>query len=55
MKVKITYAHELHEEQTLEVVGTIEKVEDDRTYVRRIDGYIIDMPTVNIIETVEIN
>jgi hypothetical protein len=54
MKKKITYAHELHEEQTLEVAGTIEKVEGGRTYVRRLDGYIVDMPTENIIEEVEI-
>jgi len=54
MKKKITYAHELHDEQTLEVVGVIEKVEDGRTYVRRIDDYIIDFPTANIIEEVDI-
>tara|TARA_A100001015_G_C14883885_1_gene669562 strand:+ start:715 stop:882 length:168 start_codon:yes stop_codon:yes gene_type:complete len=54
MKKKITYTHELYEEQTLEVAGTIEKVEGGRTYVRRIDGYIVDMPTENIIEEVDI-
>lgn len=54
MKKKITYVHELKDEVNLEVVGTVEKVEDGRTYVRRIDGYIIDMPTENIVEEVEI-
>lgn len=54
-KKKITYVHELKDEVNLEVVGTIEKVEGGRTYVRRIDGYIVDMPTKNIVEEVEIN
>jgi hypothetical protein len=44
----------LHDDQTLEVAGTIDRVEDGRTYVRRIDGYIVDMPTANIIEEVDI-
>lgn len=55
MKKKITYVHELKDGVNLEVVGTIDRVEDGRTYVRRIDGYIIDMPTDNIIEEVEIS
>lgn len=54
MKYRITYAHELHEEQVLEVVGTKEREEDGRIYIRRIDGIIVDMPVDNIIEEVEI-
>jgi hypothetical protein len=55
MKYRITYTHELKPEVTLEVVGTKEREEDGRMYIRRIDGMIIDMPTSNITEEVEIN
>jgi hypothetical protein len=54
MKYRITYTHELKPEVTLEVVGTKEREEDGRMYIRRIDGMIIDMPTSNITEEVEI-
>lgn len=54
MKYRITYTHELKPEVTLEVVGTKEREEDGRMYIRRIDGMIIDMPTSNIQEEVEI-
>jgi hypothetical protein len=55
MKKKITYRHELKEGVNLEVVGEVEKVEDGRTHVRRIDDYIIDFPTANIVEEVELD
>ena len=55
MKYRITYTHELKPEVTLEFVGTKEREEDGRMYIRRIDGMIIDMPTSNITEEVEIN
>jgi len=54
MKYRITYTHELKPEITLEVVGTKEREEDGRIYIRRIDGMIIDMPVANITEEVEI-
>jgi|TARA_B100001094_G_C17425836_1_gene436794 hypothetical protein len=48
-RIKYTYSHTTKEGVTLEVVGKEEKIEGDTTYIRRIDGYIIDVPTVNII------
>lgn len=54
MKKKITYTHPTKEGVSLEVVGTIERVEGDTTYVRRIDGYIVDFPTANITEEVDL-
>lgn len=48
-RVRYTYNHPVKEGVTLEVVGKEEKIEGDTTYVRRIDGYIIDIPTANII------
>jgi hypothetical protein len=48
-RIKYTYNHPVKEGVTLEVVGTgEEKVEGDTTYIRRIDGYILDVPTANI-------
>lgn len=47
-RVRYTYNHPVKEGVTLEVVGKEEKIEGDTTYVRRIDGYIIDIPTANI-------
>jgi hypothetical protein len=47
-RIKYTYNHPVKEGVTLEVVGIEEKVEGDTTYVRRIDGYIVDIPTTNI-------
>lgn len=47
-RIKYTYNHPIKEGVTLEVVGIEEKVEGDTTYVRRIDGYIVDIPTTNI-------
>lgn len=53
-RYRITYTHELKPEVVLEVVGTKEREEDGRMYIRRIDGIIVDMPTANITEEVEI-
>jgi hypothetical protein len=47
-RIKYTYNHPVKEGVTLEVVGIEEKVEGDTTYVRRIDGYIVDILTANI-------
>ena len=58
MKKRITYTHETDPERTLEVVGeehamTSGEHVEGRTYIRRIDDYIIDFPTANILtETV---
>jgi len=58
MKKRITYTHETDPERTLEVVGEEHAMPsgehaEGRTYIRRIDDYIIDFPTVNILtETV---
>lgn len=53
-KYRITYNHEIKDGVVLEVVGTKEREEDGRMYIRRIDGIIVDMPTANITEEVEI-
>jgi hypothetical protein len=53
-KYRITYNHEIKDGVVLEVVGTKEREEDGRMYIRRIDGIIVDMPTTNITEEVEI-
>ena len=42
-------------ESVEEVVGKEAKVEGDTTYIRRIDGYIIDVPTANIITSESIS
>jgi len=63
MKLRIRYTHETDSARELEVVGwqyarpsgeLSEEHAEDRTYIRRIDDYVIDFPTANIIETVEI-
>ena len=48
-KVKVTYNHPIKEDVQLEVVGWIDRVEGDTTWVKRIDGYMIDIPSANII------
>lgn len=53
-KYRITYNHEIKDSVVLEVVGTKEREEDGRMYIRRIDGIIVDMPVANITEEVEI-
>ena len=58
MKKRYTYTHETDADRTLEVVGRPlvaagEFADPDRTYVMRIDDYVIDFPTANILtETV---
>jgi hypothetical protein len=63
MKLRIRYRHETNADTELEVVGwqyarpsgeLSEEHDESRTYIRRIDDYIIDFPTANIIETIEI-
>jgi len=60
MKKKYTYTHETDADRTLEVVGRPliaaagEFDDPDRTYVLRIDHYVIDFPTVNILTEEEI-
>ncbi len=54
-RIKYTYSHPNKEGVTLEVVGKEEKVEGDTTYIRRIDGYIVDVPTANIITSESIS
>lgn len=48
-KVRITYSHPAKEGVELTVVGWVDRVEGDITWVRRIDDYMIDVPTANII------
>lgn len=48
-KVRITYSHPAKEGVELTVVGWVDRVEGDITWVRRIDDYMIDVPTENII------
>jgi len=48
-KVRVTYNHPNKEGVQLEVVGWIDRVEGDITWVKRIDGYMIDIPSANII------
>jgi len=58
MKKRITYTHETDADRTLEVVGEEHVMPsgdhaEDRTYIKRIDDYVIDFPTANILtETV---
>lgn len=60
MKKKYTYTHETDADRTLEVVGRPliaaagEFDDPDRTYVLRIDHYVIDFPTVNILTEEEL-
>jgi hypothetical protein len=60
MKKKYTYTHETDADRTLEVVGRPliaaagEFDDPDRTYVLRIDHYVIDFPTLNILTEEEI-
>ena len=54
MKKRITYTHETDSERTLEVVGQLTAMEsgehdEDRTYIVRLDGVIVDFPTANIV------
>ena len=48
-KVKIIYNHPVKDGVQLEVVGFVNDVTEDTTFVTRIDGYPIDIPTANII------
>ena len=60
MKKKYTYTHETDADRTLEVVGRPliaaagEFDDPNRTYVLRIDHYVIDFPTLNILTEEEI-
>lgn len=53
-KVRIKYKHPLKENVELEVVGVIEKTTEDKTFVKRIDGYTIDILSTNIISQEEL-
>lgn len=48
-KVRITYEHPVKEDVELEVVGFVYHTDDTTTYVKRIDGYSIDIPTDKIL------
>lgn len=48
---KITYNHPIKDGVVLEVIGTINEVNDTTTFVRRLDGIIVDIPTANITNT----
>jgi hypothetical protein len=48
-KVRIRYKHQIKDDVELEVVGWISEVTEDTTFVTRIDGYPIDILTVNIV------
>lgn len=48
-KVRITYNHPVKDGVTLEVVGWVYDSSDETTYVKRLDGYNIDIPTGNIL------
>lgn len=48
-KVRIKYKHPAKEGEELEVVGWVYSVDDTTTFVKRIDGYSIDIPTANIL------
>ena len=54
-RTKYTDSHPTKEGVTLEVIGKEAKVEGDTTFIRRIDGYIIDVPTANIITSESIS
>lgn len=47
-RIKYTYNHPVKEGVVLEVIAVEEKVEGDYTFVRRLDGIIVDIPTANI-------
>jgi hypothetical protein len=48
-KVKIVYKHPIKEGVELEVVGWVNEVTENTTFVTRIDGYPIDILTANIV------
>jgi len=48
-KVRITYQHPVKEGVELEVVGFVYDADETTTYVKRIDGYSIDIPTDKIL------
>ena len=48
-KVRIRYKHQIKDDVELEVVGWISEGTEDTTFVTRIDGYPIDILTVNIV------
>jgi len=48
-KVRIKHKHPIKDGVELEVVGWIDEVTEDTTLVTRIDGYPIDILTINII------
>ena len=48
-KVRIKYKHPVKEDVEVEVVGWVYDVDDTTTFVKRIDGYSIDIPTANIL------
>ena len=48
-KVRIVYKHPVKEDTNLEVVGFVYNTDETTTFVKRIDGYSIDIPTANII------
>ena len=48
-KVRIRYKHQIKDDVELEVVVWISEVTEDTTFVTRIDGYPIDILTVNIV------
>jgi len=57
MKKRIKYTHETDDSRTLEVVGwehALPEHDADRTYIRRLDDYVIDFPTANIVESFDI-
>jgi len=49
VKVRVTYQHPVRPDETLEVVGYVYETDDTTTYVKRLDGYSIDIPTANIL------
>ena len=63
MKLRIRYRHETDADRELEVVGwqfahpsgeLSDEHDETRTYIRRIDDYVVDFPTANIIEQITI-
>jgi len=48
-KVRITYKHPAKEDEELVVVGWVNDITEDTTFITRVDGYPIDIPTANII------
>ena len=52
---KYTYNHPVKEGVELEVIATEERVEGEYTYVRRLDGIIVDMPTATLAEMDVVN